>query len=528
VGTLLAVRIDITGGKEASLNTAIASDREQVNPSVGFVAKSSQSARTSLDDRQGRLELKTMATAVGLNREAVRWLRHVRKERTTGRLESRTATGVREVFVREGRIVGIRTSVEAERLGELLMRVGRITRQHFDDASIFVRKGIRIGEILAELRIIDRAEIDPMLRRQATEVACAILGDSRAEVRFEEAREIFTTLEAALPVADVIMEAARRVSSPRLALEAVERDGAFRPVDSSVVVECSGLTPQDAYLLSRFQGGATIGQVLHASGIAEETAARSALGLVESGMLEAGDEEDLRNRRAVRDDVHRMFELLKRKDPWRALDLPSDVGIETARAAFRNAVRKYHPDRHQAVNDPDFQGELASVCETFTNAFTCLTTALNLRRASFRDSAIALASTAVETPAATEPAPPPPPVPANTEASIPRDAEVYFQEGRRALLGQDYWRAIELLRVAVRERDDHAPCHFFLAEALSKNPRWRHEAENSYQRAIELDPCRPEYYAGLAKLYRSAGLRQRAETLQHRAQEMGVALRGVA
>ena len=464
-----------------------------------------------------------MKNPEGLNRDAVRWLRRVRTERTTGRLEARTTSVLREVFLREGRIVGIRTSVEAERLGEILMRVGRITRQHFDDASIFVRKGIRIGEILAELRIIDRTEIEPMLRLQATDVACAVLGDLPAEVRFEETREIFTTLEEAIPVSDVIMEAARRVSCPRRALEAQE--GVFRPVDSSVVVECSGLTPEDAFLLSRFQGGATIEQVVQASGIGEEAAFRSTLGLVESGMLEAGDEEELRTRSAIREDVHRMFELLKKKDPWRALDLPSDVGIETAREAFRNAVRKYHPDRHQMLGDPELLGQVASVCENFTNAFTCLTTALNLRRAASRDSAIALSSTAVETPAA--PAPPPP-EPSFAEVSIGGDADVYFQQARRALQAQDYWRAVELLRLAVGARDGYAPYHFFLAEALSKNPRWRHEAEKSYQRAIDIDPCRREYYAGLAKLYRSAGLRQRVEILQHRAQEMGVALRGVA
>jgi tetratricopeptide (TPR) repeat protein len=464
----------------------------------------------------------------GLNREAIGWLRRVQTERTTGRLEARTTSAHREVFVREGRIVGVRTSVEAERLGDILMRVGRITRQHFDDASIFVRKGIRIGEILAELRIIDITEIQPMLRCQATEVVCAALCDFRADVRFEETAEIFTTLDAPMPVSDAIMEAARKVSSPKRALQAFERGGVFRPVDSSVMVECSGLTPEDAYLLSRFQGGAAIEPVVQASGIAEEAAFRSALGLIESGLLEADDEENLRAQRAVREDVHRMFELLKKKDPWCALDLPSDVGIETARAAFRNAVRKYHPDRYQSLRDPGFQTQVASVCEAFTNAFTCLTTALNLRRVGSRDSAIALASTAVEAPDAIAPAPAPPPEPSPTQDSIGSDADVYFQEGRRALQRRDYWRAIELLRVAVGERGDQAPYHFLLAEALSKNPRWRHEAEKCYQRAIELDPNRPEYYAALAKLYRSAGLRQRAEALQHRALEMGVALRGVA
>jgi tetratricopeptide (TPR) repeat protein len=471
-----------------------------------------------------------MATRDGLNREAIRWLRHVRKNGTSGRLESGTSSTVREIFFREGRIVGIRTSVEAERLGNLLVRIGRITRQHFDDASIFVRKGIRIGQILAELRIIDPGEIDPMLRRQAMEVACAILHEPEAEARFEETSELFVTLETTLTVSDVIMEATRRVSSPGRALEALGPDNLFQPVESSFLVECSGLTPEDVYLLSRFQGGSTVAGVLKATGLGEEAVMRSALGLIECGMLEPDGGEPARKERALRDEVHRMFEQLKTKDPWRALELPTDVGIETARDAFRAAVRKYHPDRYRRVSEPDFQWELASVCESFTNAFTCLTTALNLRRtAAAHDTAIPLAST-IETPVARAPSidPVSAPEPAKGEPETRCDAEVYFKEAKHAMLRQDYWRAIELLRVAVDERGDHAPSHFLLAEALSKNPRWRHEAENVYQRAIALDPRRREYYTALAKLYQDAGLSHRAESLERQAQGMGLAMSDVA
>ena len=172
--------------------------------------------------------------ADGLSREAVRWLRDVHQKRSAGRLESRTATATRELFVREGRIVGVRTSMEAERFGDILMRAGRITLQHFDDASIFVRKGIRMGSILAELRILERAEIEPMLRRQVTEVACAVLGAAGAEVRTEETLEVLTILDAAIGVSEIIMAAARRISSPRRALEALGWHRVLLPVGPSI------------------------------------------------------------------------------------------------------------------------------------------------------------------------------------------------------------------------------------------------------------------------------------------------------
>jgi len=498
-----------------------------------------------------------------LNPEVTERLRALQRQKSTGRLHAASDSWSRELFFRDGRIVGIRTSVEEERLGNLLVRFGRITPQHFEDASLFVRHGWRLGEILAELKVIDRSEIDPMLRRQATEVACAVLTETGAEIRFEETSELFTTLEGALSIGDVVLEAARLITDVGgFRADLSSDDRRFRPVEPSVVAECASLTPEDVFLLSRFQGGSTLPAVLHASSLGEGSTVRALVGLVESGLLLTEDGSKSEERPgsarieldAVRKDVDRMFRRLARLDPWRALDLPQDVGIETARLAFRDAVMRYHPDRHHSIPDPELHKELASICEKFTTAFTCLTTALQLRRSSASESAIPLASTLVTSSASPEPcdprarvdsatsrpapaietsqssrggAPAVPPSRGDVAENAPPapgsyNAEVYFREGARALARGDFWRAVELLRQAVERRNDQAPYHFLLAEALSRNPLWRHEAEGSYRRAIELDPYRIKHYEALARLYEAAGLSHRAEGVLRQARAMGL------
>lgn len=112
-----------------------------------------------------------------LNQETARRLRAVHRARKSGSFLVEAGRARREIFLRDGAIVGIRTSVDAERLGELLIRSGRITRQHFEDASVFVRHRWRLGEILAELGVLDRSEIEPAVRRQAIEVCWRALAE---------------------------------------------------------------------------------------------------------------------------------------------------------------------------------------------------------------------------------------------------------------------------------------------------------------------------------------------------------------
>ena len=48
--------------------------------------------------------------------------------------------------------------------------------------------------------------------------------------------------------------------------------------------------------------------------------------------------------------------------------------------------------------------------------------------------------------------------------------------------------------------------------ALSKNAKWRREAEEHFLKAIELEQFNAEYYVGLGLLYKEAGMQKRAES----------------
>lgn len=76
------------------------------------------------------------------------------------------------------------SSEEEDRLGEVMTRHGRITRHQFEDASSFIKSGWKLGEILAELNVIEEPDIEAFVRLQLLDIACTQLIEPPSRVAF--------------------------------------------------------------------------------------------------------------------------------------------------------------------------------------------------------------------------------------------------------------------------------------------------------------------------------------------------------
>ena len=90
-------------------------------------------------------------------------------------------------------------------------------------------------------------------------------------------------------------------------------------------------------------------------------------------------------------------------------------------------------------------------------------------------------------------------------------AEQNFAKARDLSASGDYYGAIVLLRQAVEFAPDHAQAWYILGQCQERNPKWRREAAESYQRALSIDPNNVDALISLGDLYRSEGLASRAQ-----------------
>ena len=91
-------------------------------------------------------------------------------------------------------------------------------------------------------------------------------------------------------------------------------------------------------------------------------------------------------------------------------------------------------------------------------------------------------------------------------------AEQNFTKARDLSVAGDYYGAIVLLRQAVEFAPDHAQAWYLLGQCQERNPKWRREATESYQRALSIDPNNVDALISLGDLYRLEGLASRAQS----------------
>ncbi|HET8796414.1 MAG TPA: tetratricopeptide repeat protein, partial [Thermoanaerobaculia bacterium] len=65
---------------------------------------------------------------------------------------------------------------------------------------------------------------------------------------------------------------------------------------------------------------------------------------------------------------------------------------------------------------------------------------------------------------------------------------------------------------AVQFAPDHAGAWALLASCQERNPKWRRDAAENYQRALALDPENTDVLISLGDLYRNEGMIGRAQT----------------
>jgi Tfp pilus assembly protein PilF len=90
-------------------------------------------------------------------------------------------------------------------------------------------------------------------------------------------------------------------------------------------------------------------------------------------------------------------------------------------------------------------------------------------------------------------------------------AEQNFTKAKELSASGDYYGAIVLLRQAVEFAPDHAQAWYVLGQCQERNPKWRRDAAESYQRSLSIDPNNVDALISLGDLYKVEGLASRAQ-----------------
>jgi hypothetical protein len=117
----------------------------------------------------------------------------------------------KSVRVQEGRLVFAFSSSRDDRLGELLLRRGRITLHQYVEASRAMRKGIRLGTVLVEQGALDARELVKVVMDHTQEIIYSAFQWTEGLYHFTEGGAPTEPITLKLSTPDAILEGIRRI-----------------------------------------------------------------------------------------------------------------------------------------------------------------------------------------------------------------------------------------------------------------------------------------------------------------------------
>ncbi len=285
------------------------------------------------------------------------------------------------------------------------------------------------------------------------------------------------------------------------------------------------ITLQQGYLLSRLERPLTVQDILHTIPADEESTKRNLIILWSFGILDSNfltqmlprmDQAQAQAGAATArvqlldrlpEEIQKQVEIIEQtyaglshKDYYTLLGVTTKADMPQIKTAYYRLARKFHPDRYYGLEDPIVKEKIDIIFSTINVAYETLKNSKSRHQydtASLDDRRINISSTTESQKPAVE--------------NVAKVAEDYYQRAQKSYSSRNFFEAVQFLRSATQITPTVAKYWRHLGIALSKNEQWRKEAEDSFQRAVDLEPQNPENHLYLAFLYRNSALKLRAK-----------------
>ncbi len=227
--------------------------------------------------------------------ELARVLRGLAVSRKEGILHLSSDGVSKRIYVSGGSIIFAGSDGEEERLGEFLVRAGKLERTDLELALKVVNEtGKSIGNTISEMGFTSPADIAAHALERTKWIICSVFACSSGTFYFEErATGVSDDTAHELSIHEMILEAARSIKDPDLVrrglgdLTAVLR----QPPNPLVPYEGGDLSSSVDWILFQANGVSTIEEIVRSSPLDEDKTLLSIYALVLAGILEVENPE---------------------------------------------------------------------------------------------------------------------------------------------------------------------------------------------------------------------------------------------
>jgi curved DNA-binding protein CbpA len=435
-------------------------------------------------------------------------LTHLHGIKASGTLSLAKDSVIRNLYIKNGEIIFASSNYEGDRLGEVLLKAGKINVKQFEMASkVMSHTKKRLGGILVELGYLKPKDLFWGVKYQVQEIVASMFDMTEGYYEFIPGEippgEVITLH---MSTANLIMHGIKRIDDwTRISRGIPPMETVLRPTsDPMKLYQDIDLSSEEKMILSLFDGKRTIKDAISQCKVGDFEALKAVYVFFSIGMLDKGggkpqkkpvmtrlEAEPVIDRTAIQ----KAYFDAKVQNHYEVLGLDSEASQEEIESAYQRLARLYHPDGQFTPGMEKLAGELGELFAKVSEAYAILSN--DSRRWEYD-----LSLATVMTDGA--------PVSKKKKPKDAGKAKDAFANGIESFKKKDFEQATVYFKEATKLDSSNASYFSYLALALLQRPRREAEAEEAMLTAIELEPNVAEHRANLGLLYQKAGIRDKA------------------
>jgi len=191
------------------------------------------------------------------------------------------------IYFERGRICYASIVNRRDRIGDMLMKAGKVTQEHLETAITRQEqtREKRVGELLVEQGVISRGELEDCMRQQIEEAVFYLFTWTQGSFNFEtDVRPERQDFLVSINPESLLLEGARRIDEWSLIEKKVPSfDLIFTPDKERLAASDVQLTDEQQQILALVDGARDVARLVEDSGLGEFEVGKALYGLITAG-----------------------------------------------------------------------------------------------------------------------------------------------------------------------------------------------------------------------------------------------------
>jgi len=317
---------------------------------------------------------------IGINRSA-----------GTGILEIKKGSLVRNIFIDKGDLIFAASNDKNDRLGERLMKKGKLTLIEYDNASHLLKKtGKKLGKILVELGYLSPSELYQEVRQQIEDIIISHFQWEEGEFEFKDGSipsdEI---IPLKISTANIIYRGVKKIDNFELIKQTCpSADDILNASHNPVrIFQSLNLDDIDKKILSYINGIYPLKTILSLSPSPNFETLKTLSALISIGLIYVKEEGDApmtlpieeifgkTEEIAPQDYMEKIEEVFHKCETcgyYEALGVAGDASVEEINNSYFQLLKQFHPDRHFSFPSLDIKDKLLKIISFTTEGYEIL------------------------------------------------------------------------------------------------------------------------------------------------------------